>query len=83
MLGHLESVVDSGRLHRSILNTSEGYPLPMHVNKAGLRSYAGMFAAIVTIATGCSSNPFDAPPPTIEPAAFVYSDRVSRVMVTS
>ena len=70
-------MIDSGRLHRSIVNTSEGYPLAMHVNKAGLRSYAGMFAAIATIATGCSSDPFDAPPPTIEPAAAAVSPPVS------
>jgi DNA-binding beta-propeller fold protein YncE len=36
-----------------------------------------MFAAVVAIATGCSSTPFDAPPPTIEPAAAAVSPPVT------
>lgn len=50
------------------MHTSGGYPLPMVVNRAGLRRYASVFLAVAALATGCSSNPFDAPPPTIEPA---------------
>lgn len=50
------------------MHTSEVYPLPMVVTSAGLRRYAGVFLAMATLATSCSSNPFDAPPPTIEPA---------------
>ncbi|WP_163803885.1 YncE family protein [Mycolicibacterium anyangense] len=40
----------------------------MVANSAGLRRYASVFLALAAVATGCSSNPLDAPPPTIEPA---------------
>lgn len=59
------------------MTKSEGYPLPMVVTSAGLRRYSGVFLAVAVLAAGCSSNPFDAPPPTIEPAAAAVSPPVS------
>ena len=66
-------MIDRGRPGRSIVRTSEGYPLPMVVNSAGLRRYTGVLLTVVAVATGCSSSPFDAPPPTIEPAQAAVS----------
>ena len=65
----LDFLIDRGRLDRLILNTSEGYPLTMLVNRAGLRRSTVVLLAFAVVAAGCSSNPLTAPPPTIEPAA--------------
>ena len=61
--GHLESVVDSGRLTSLDLEHVRGLPVANARKQAPVcAAYAGMFAAVVVIATGCSSNPFDARP---------------------
>ncbi|WP_328357428.1 hypothetical protein OG976_02480 [Mycobacterium sp. NBC_00419] len=45
----------------------------MVVNSAGLRRCTGVFLTLAVLATGCSSSPLDAPPPTIEPAQAAIS----------
>jgi DNA-binding beta-propeller fold protein YncE len=65
----------------TVTYTLKGYPLSEHGNRAGWRATAlrlgGALSVLGALLSGCSSNPMDAPPPTIEPARAAVSPPVS------
>lgn len=49
--------------------------MPEHGNRVAIRGLAAAMGALAILATGCSSNPADIAPPTIEPARAAVSPR--------
>ncbi|GEM_PF-225430 len=59
------------RIDRRSTDMTGGHPLPLQENRSA-RALGGLLL-VVAMLSGCSSNPADAPPPTIEPARAAVS----------
>ena len=55
---------------------AESYPLPLPAKLASCLAHSDLVAVTVIAVTACSSNPADAPPPTIAPATAAISPPV-------
>jgi DNA-binding beta-propeller fold protein YncE len=66
-------------LDRNPIHTSESYPLPRRLNPPTQLVRVGLFVLALSGISGCSSNPPDAPPPTIVPAEAAVSPQASGV----
>lgn len=63
-------------IRSGFIRTTESYPLPRRPNIPVLLILPGV-AALASALVGCSSNPVDAPPPTITPASAAVSPPVT------